>query len=266
MYKTKNGNAELPKIDSKTEIGNKNGNKVGIYKITSPSGKVYIGQSVNLIRRKHRYSLLQCKKQIRLYNSIKKYGWKDHIFEILEECKISELNKRERYWQDFYDVLGPNGLNCVLTNTESKSGKMSKETVKRLSESLKGRTLSDETKEKISNTKSGIKMSKEFKEKRRKGSLGKNNNFYNKTHTTETKKKMSKNRKGLLKRGNNGRAVKLIDKNTKQIFDCIKDAAEDLNIKVQTLRAMLKGHQKNKTNLIYLKDFVVDDNKISDIM
>ena len=124
--------------------------KIGIYKITSPSNRVYIGQSVNIKRRERRYSLSTCKKQTRLYNSIKKYGWKNHVFEVIEECKVEELNKRERFWQDHYDVLGPNGLNCLMTTTESKSGYMSKESREKLSNSNKGKVFSKKHKNNIS--------------------------------------------------------------------------------------------------------------------
>ena len=89
---------------------------IGIYKITSPSSRIYIGQSKALRKRRRQYStLVNCKNQTRLYASLVKYGFSQHIFEVIEECKEDQLNIRERYWQDFYDVLGPKGLNCKLT-------------------------------------------------------------------------------------------------------------------------------------------------------
>ena len=110
---------------------------VGIYKITSPSGKVYIGQSVDLERRKCEYlSPSNSKSQRKLHNSIVKYGFSTHIFEIVEECAIKELNTRERHWQDFYNVL-EEGLNCRLTTTLDRSGKVSKETDRKRSEKKK---------------------------------------------------------------------------------------------------------------------------------
>ena len=59
---------------------------IGIYKITSPSNKVYIGQSTNLEKRKDDYIKLRCDKQPKLFNSLQKYDWEQHIFEIIEEC------------------------------------------------------------------------------------------------------------------------------------------------------------------------------------
>ena len=105
---------------------------IGIYKITNPKGKVYIGQSVDVKSREKQYSRLDnCKQQVRLYRSLLKYGYSNHIFELVEECKIGELNTRERYWQDFYNVL-EEGLNLKLTETEDRSGKLSKETIEKM--------------------------------------------------------------------------------------------------------------------------------------
>ena len=53
-----------------------------IYKITSPSNKIYIGQTVNIIKRKSYYKKGDCKAQPKLYSSFKKYGWDNHLFEL----------------------------------------------------------------------------------------------------------------------------------------------------------------------------------------
>ena len=103
---------------------------IGIYKITSPSGKIYIGQAVNIERRKKEYAGLHCKNQRKLYFSLVKYEFSEHIFEIIEQCTIEELNIRERYWQDYYKVL-QEGLNLRLTGTENASGKQAKDTVEK---------------------------------------------------------------------------------------------------------------------------------------
>lgn len=105
----------------------KNKNKIiGIYKITNPKGKVYIGQSSNINNRKYFYKYLKCYKQPIIYSSLLKYGWENHQWDIIEECSWEQLNIRERYWQEYYDVIGPNGLNCILTNTDKLPRKLSK--------------------------------------------------------------------------------------------------------------------------------------------
>ena len=120
--------------------------KIGIYKITSPTGRTYIGQSVHINKRFNSYSKKgQCNPQIRLNKSFLKYGVINHKFEIVEECKINELNDRERYYQDLYNVTCPyKGLNCRLTTTNDKSGKLSEETKSKMSKAHKGKKLSQE--------------------------------------------------------------------------------------------------------------------------
>lgn len=87
---------------------------IGIYKITSPNGKVYIGQSTNLKNREKQYkNINESKEQIKLYRSFIKYGIDNHIFEIIEYCSLEELDDKEIYWGEYYDVL-KNGLNCRL--------------------------------------------------------------------------------------------------------------------------------------------------------
>lgn len=95
---------------------------VGIYKITSPTGKVYIGQSTNIESRWNSYYKLRAKSQVKLYNSLVKHGPKNHKYEVLVECAETDLNEKERYYQEHYDAIS-NGLNCRLTSTKDKSGK-----------------------------------------------------------------------------------------------------------------------------------------------
>lgn len=133
----------------------------GIYKITSPSGKIYIGQSRCLKDRWVRYRKHHCKSQPKLYNSFMKYGFNNHTFEIIERCIFEELNLRERFWQDHYDVLGENGLNLVLVDSEDKPC-----------------VYSDDVKKKMSLAKAGMYF-------------GEDNPFFGKTHTEETRKKSS---------------------------------------------------------------------------
>lgn len=111
---------------------------IGIYKITSPSKRIYIGQSRNIDKRWYTYKTSHFKTQYRLYSSIQKYGYENHIFEIIEQCEIEDLNIRERYWQDFYDVLSRKGLNCSLVSTKDKPRVFSKEVREKISKSQLG--------------------------------------------------------------------------------------------------------------------------------
>lgn len=127
----------------------------GVYKITSPQGRVYVGQAVNIEKRKSSYKRGHSSFQRRLHNSFIKYGYDQHIFEVVEECSEGDLNVRERYWQDHYNVLSKKGLNCKLTGTEEKSGYHSKETRKKQSEANIGKTISQDIRDKISKTLKG---------------------------------------------------------------------------------------------------------------
>lgn len=142
---------------------------VGIYKITSPTGKICIGQSSKIEQRFQYYKNLNCTQQVKLLRSLQKYKPENHNFEIIEECKESRLNLRERHWQEQYDVLNKEkGLNLRYTKVDDRSGTMSKETKERMSISkignkntMHGKTHSEETKKKISEKRKGHKHSDE---------------------------------------------------------------------------------------------------------
>jgi len=144
---------------------------VGIYKITSPTGKIYIGQSTKIEQRFEYYKNLNCTQQVKLLRSLQKYKPESHNFEIIEECEESRLNLRERYWQEQYDVLNKEkGLNLRYTKVDDRSGTMSEETKERMSISkigekntMHGKTHSEETKKKISEKRKGHKHSDETK-------------------------------------------------------------------------------------------------------
>jgi len=155
---------------------------IGIYKITSPNGKIYIGQTIDHIRRFKHYKNLKCEEQPRLYNSLVKYGAENHKFYFIFECIKEELTKWERHFQELYNSTGKSGLNCILVKTDTFSGGHSEESKRKISESLSGRTLttihkgriakanktrvySDETRKKMSDANKGKKASKETREK-----------------------------------------------------------------------------------------------------
>lgn len=118
---------------------------IGIYKITNPNGKIYIGQSSDINNRKYFYKYLKCYKQPIIYSSLLKYGWEQHKFNIVEECKWEDLNLRERYWQEYYNVIGPDGLNCMLTNTDELPRKLSEEALLRKKETCQKRPIKQYT-------------------------------------------------------------------------------------------------------------------------
>ena len=184
----------------------------GIYKITSPTGKIYIGQSVDIENRKGRYNKLECNRQPKLYNSFVKYGFDAHKFEIIHECTEPELNELEKYYIKLFNTFDTKyGLNLTSGGDHTT---LSEETRNKISESNKGKKLtekhkliigeskrgnkywvgrkhSDETKEKLRIINTGKKLSEEHKQKISVGGKGR-------IVSDETKLKQSLARKGRL--------------------------------------------------------------------
>lgn len=202
----------------------------GIYKILSPSGKVYIGQSINIEKRFRMYKNFNKsnESQIKLMRSFRKHGVKNHVFTIIESCLFDQLNKRERYWQDKYDVLDRNkGLNLILTSTDILPTKVSEETKEKLRKSFKGRKT--------------LPFTKEHKQKLSESHMGH-------IHPEERKKKMSKTH--VLRRAKHHKARIILCLETGIFYDTLRDAAEVSQYSYSAIRAMLNGENKNKTNFI----------------
>lgn len=91
---------------------------IGIYKITNLiNNKCYIGQSIHIERRWTEHCFPSKTSKISL--AIQEFGKENFNFEILEECSIQELDKKEAYWIQYYNSLTPNGYN-VVDNTNSE--------------------------------------------------------------------------------------------------------------------------------------------------
>lgn len=71
-----------------------------IYKITNPNGRLYVGKTYNTRKRinAHRCASKKERTGIILLNSIRKYGWENHKFDIIEEIADELMNEREMFW------------------------------------------------------------------------------------------------------------------------------------------------------------------------
>jgi group I intron endonuclease len=153
-----------------------------VYKITSPSGKNYIGSSVNYKRRLTQYKGTGAKTQTILYNSFAKHGFDNHVFKIVELCTKENVLEREYYYGSLYKVLGEKGLNCKLpkfgdkhqntrqeTIDKMKAWKPSEDTIAKMkaaqTKRAKEQPVSDETKQKLREANLGKKASEETKKK-----------------------------------------------------------------------------------------------------
>lgn len=157
---------------------------IGIYKITSPKGAVYIGLSNDIYYRIYScYKKLRCKQQHKIYNSLIKYGVENHKFEIIHIIEnsnlskseiINELNKLEikyiKKFNSFYDDNYELGMNLTRGGG---SMELTAETRSIISKKNTGRIVSEEVKLKISKFHKGKPLSKEHKDKISKSNTGK---------------------------------------------------------------------------------------------
>lgn len=123
---------------------------IGIYKIQSPSGKVYIGQSWNIQARKRNYKNLRCKGQRYIYASLLKYGFDDHSFEVVHELPTDVSQKildmyEFLYWSQHKDC----GFEMLNLTEPGPNSKLSEDTKSQMSLVRKGIPKSEEWKNKV---------------------------------------------------------------------------------------------------------------------
>ncbi len=190
-------------------------NNFGIYKITSPTGKIYIGQTVKSKRRYSDYKRVDCKNQRLLFNSLKKHGFESHIFEMIHILEvinmskidiINELNRLEIYYIEFHNSFKDNNENGMNLNKGGNINQVSQETKDKIRLYATGKTPTQETKDKISKANKGKKRTQEEIEaiikkltgRKRSGESKKRMSeiMTGKIFTDEHKKNLSESKKG----------------------------------------------------------------------
>ena len=166
-----------------------------IYKYTSPSNKIYIGQTLDEKIRKRRHRTITIKSSTKFGNALKKYGFINFKYEVLFRSEWTDdilnlqiiLNNLEiKYIKEFnsleegYNLTsGGDGIKSFKHSDETKkkisntSLNMSDETKLKISESSKGKVVSQETRDKISRSSIGKIMSEEAKINMSKAQKGK---------------------------------------------------------------------------------------------
>lgn len=120
----------------------------GIYKIRNIlNNKIYIGSSYNIFARwnQHKQGLNKNKHNNKhLQNAWNKYGVENFEFSIIEECEEINTLEREQFYLDKYKTFDKEyGYNISKSATAPMMGrKFSKETLLKLSESVKNRDSS----------------------------------------------------------------------------------------------------------------------------
>lgn len=232
--------------------------------IISPANAKYVGSSVDIKRRIKQYKYLRHNEQHKLRHSIKKYGYKNHRFVIIETCEKDVLLERERYWCIKHNALHRYNLNLKIPLKDELMKSFSQEVLEAMSKAHKNKVLSEDQKNKLIASTKGKKQSPEHIEKRKmfgnKNPAYGNAYFKGRTHSEESKALLSKARKGKFLLGKNPNAKKVINIVTKQIYDSAKEVSITIGMNYSTLRAMLQNNNKNKnkTNFIYYEEVITN--------
>lgn len=186
------------------EDGMSNFDKSGVYAIRNNiNGKLYIGSSLNLRKRRNdHFHLLRINKHFNshLQSSWDKYGAISFEFIVLECCNEQVLIAKENAWMDNYKTRQKEyGYN----SKDATQKLVTDEARKRMSESKKGIALSEEHKHSISQGmkgknvwSKGRKLSDEHIEKLKPIYESRRGKLRGSIHSTESRLKMSQNRKG----------------------------------------------------------------------
>jgi group I intron endonuclease len=129
-----------------------------IYKILSPTGRIYIGKTTRLKDRISYYRNNNKGGQKILDSSIEKYGWDQHMFEIITEAPIDQLSELEiKYIKEFdsFHYDNPNGMNLTKGGEGLSGRKHSRETIELMIAKRTGTKRSDATKKLMSDLKKG---------------------------------------------------------------------------------------------------------------
>ena len=185
----------------------------GIYMLTSPSGKKYIGQSLDLNSRIYMYKNNYIQKQWAIKAAIDKYGFDSFKVEYLysderDNVTVDLLNELEKKFIHEYNTLKPSGYN--LTTGGDRGYELSEESKRKISESNKGRN----------NKSFGNKISNTLKDKYSKGTI-----------TVHNKRSI----------------IVLKDNNYVASFNSITEAANYLGFKSETTICNILGGRALKT-------------------
>jgi group I intron endonuclease len=228
--------------------------QIGIYKITSPSGKVYIGQSWDILNRFRKYKgLSSIKKQVKLYNSLAKYGYDAHTLEIikLHNDTVSQetLDNDEIFFIKLYKEQGFPLLNI---REGGLGGKLAQESIEKMLTTRGKWNHTEETKLKISTSHFGIKQSEESKRKISLSKKGGTSSVDTRIKLREYQLNNDKAKIHLSTVSENNKKI-IINTETGIFYFGTKEASFAHNIKEGTLAKKLVGKElKNNTNLIYI--------------
>lgn len=190
-----------------------------IYKLSSPSGKIYIGQTQCLYLRFRDYRKTRTNKYLK--SAILKHGLENITVEILEkDIPLEKLDEREQFYLDTLQPFGDNGYNICREAGTTRGRKRPLKELIGIIEASKGR-------------------------------VGELNHFYGKKHSEESIQKQREAKLGkrqskesIQKRLDNTdqtekyKCVKQIDLVTGEVintFESLKEASKITNVNISTI-------------------------------
>jgi group I intron endonuclease len=205
---------------------------IGIYKITSPSKRTYIGQSIDIENRWIKYkNINNSKVQQKLYRSFIKYGIDNHMFEILEECSTDELDNTEIKWINHFKT-NKTGLNILGGGGNSR----------------KGVKHTNETKQKMSDSHLGKQDTEQTKNKKSQSAKGK---IKNETHRTNLSKSCSEAfGRPVIQKSLNGEFIKE--------WNTGKQASVELNLSYTSINNCCRRKEINPIKYTYSQGFIFE--------
>lgn len=146
----------------------------GVYKITSPTGRIYIGQAWDIKIRWRGYRKMSVSRQPYIAKSIIKYGVEAHTFEVIHELPADVTQDvLDRYEQLYMDLYKYAGFSLMNIRGAGSRGKVSEETKEKLRLSRLGTTHTIETKITMSTSRKGRIKTEEHRMRIGASNLGK---------------------------------------------------------------------------------------------
>jgi group I intron endonuclease len=196
-----------------------------IYKITNRiNGKIYIGQTVRSLQYRwkcHRHANDNCV----FHKAIRKYGAENFTVEQIDTaCDGEELNRKEKYWIAYYNSTLPNGYNSTDGGDNC--------------------FVSEAVRKKQSERRKGVPTGRKL--------YGEANPFYGKTHSEETRRKLSEHAKrrtgeknpfyghSLTESQKAAHCKVVVCVETGEVFESMSSACEKYGIDPSTLSKVLR--------------------------